>query len=320
MKYSFFALLILTAFTSCRAQEKPLPSAKNNNTLLWEISGNGLKQPSYLFGTMHLLCKEDAVLSGNLHKAMEQCDTLYMELNMENMAEMLGAMMGMNMKGGVKLRDLLTEDEYKRVKDYFSKHGQLPFSMVENYKPMLLASTIMEEQLPCEEMGGMEMKMMQVNRKTYKKPLQGLETMAYQTGMFDSIPYEKQAKELLRYIDSAGKTGNDTKVLLEAYRSQNLQQIESLTLKGEPGLNEYMDLLLYQRNRNWVQKIKPLLAKNKMLIAVGAAHLVGKEGMIELLKKEGYKLRPIENKLPAAKSKVEEKVADTSGANKSPHS
>jgi uncharacterized protein len=300
MKKNFALICVLLAAFSCKTQQKeqPLTRAANNNTLLWEISGKGLKKPSYLFGTMHLLCKEDARMSPGLQQALERCDTVYMELDMENLGEMMGAMMHMNMKGGRKLRDLLNTDEYERVKAYFKKHGSLPFSMVENFKPMLLASTIMEEEMPCKELGGMEMAIMDANKKTKKrKPLEGLETMSYQASMFDSIPYEKQARELLRYVDSGSSQNNDIKVLLDAYRSQDMKQIETLTFKSEPGLAEYMDLLLYQRNRNWVTKLRNILPNARLLIAVGAGHLIGKEGLLELLKKEGYTLRPLENKI-----------------------
>src|SRR5689334_10378667 len=81
------------------------------NTLLWKISGNGLKKPSYLFGTMHILCADDARLSDNLKKAIKDCDEIYFEIDMDNTQEMAGAMKYLRMNDGIKLSELLTPEE-----------------------------------------------------------------------------------------------------------------------------------------------------------------------------------------------------------------
>ena len=113
-------------------------SGTGNNTLLWKISGNGLEKPSYLFGTIHMLCADDAVLSKNMKKVIENCDEVYFEVDMDNLFEMVGAMGKMKMIGDTTLKDLLTVEEYEKVKAYFETKGSmLPFSMLETYKPML---------------------------------------------------------------------------------------------------------------------------------------------------------------------------------------
>src|SRR4026207_1005623 len=113
---------------------------KENKTLLWKISGNGLEKPSYLFGTIHLLCADDAKLSTNMKKAISECDEVYFEVDLDNMMEMLLAVNKMTMTGDTTLRDLLSDDDYKKVKDYFESKGSLlPFSMLETYKPLLAA-------------------------------------------------------------------------------------------------------------------------------------------------------------------------------------
>jgi uncharacterized protein len=271
------------------------------NTLLWKVSGNGLNGPSYIFGTMHLLCSEDALLSDSLKKALRSCDKIYMELDMDNLGELMGMMGEMKMKGGKTLKDIVSPGDYQRIKDFFSKQKSLlPFSMMEDMKPLLLASTVMEQDMQCKGggIGGMEMSIMEENRKdtTLKKEILGLESIKVQTAVFDSIPYEKQAKELLRFIDSGGTSKGETAKLLAAYKSQNLDTILELTQKSEPGLNEYMDLLLYRRNRDWVRQLKAILPQRPVFVAVGAAHLVGDAGVLALLRKEGFTLTPVNNR------------------------
>ena len=271
------------------------------NTLLWEISGNGLEKPSYLFGTMHLLCADDAKLSVNLKKAIREADRIYFEIDMDDMSQMIGALKFARMNDNTKLSDLLTKEEYARVKEYFEKNKSiLPFSMMERLKPYMLTSLIGETGMECEKTNGMEMIIMQEANK-YDKEIKGLETAEYQASLFDSIPYEKQAKELLNYIDSLDFHKNSTSELVKVYREQDLKKMEALTVKSEGGIGEYLDLLVYNRNRRWLEELKTILSEKPTLVAVGAGHLPGESGMINLLRKAGYTVKPLKNTPPATK-------------------
>jgi uncharacterized protein len=272
-----------------------------NNTLLWKISGNGLTKPSYLFGTIHMLCAGDAVLSDNLKKAISNADEIYFEVDLDNMFEMLFAMNKMKMNGDTTLQDLLSKEEYKKVKNYFeSKGSMLPFSMLETYKPMLAASTLEQGSLPCESTAMMEQVIMEES-KQYNKKIKGLETMSYQAGLLDSIPYKLQAEELVSYIDKENKSGGgedeELNAMMKAYKDQDLQKLEELLKESDIGMSAYTDILLYHRNRNWVSKLKNLLPAKSLLIAVGAGHLPGEKGVINLLRKEGYTVTAVENKM-----------------------
>ncbi len=279
-------------------------SGSLDNTLLWEISGNGLKQPSYLFGTMHLLCADDAKLSFNLKKAIRVADQIYFEIDMDDMSQMLSALKYARMTDNTKLSDLLTEEEYARIRKYFEKNKAiLPFSMMERLKPYMLTSLIGETGMECEKTNGMEMIIMQEAEK-YNKEIKGLETAEFQASLFDSIPYEKQAKELLNYIDSIDYHKNNTSELVKVYREQNLQKMEDLTVKTEGGIGEYLDLLVYNRNRRWLQQLRSILEK-PTLVAVGAGHLPGENGMIKLLRKAGYTVKPLKNTINPPKTSSE---------------
>src|SRR5918993_250652 len=88
-----------------------------NNTLLWKISGKNLSKPSYLFGTIHMLCADNIDISTNLRKAIQTADRVYLELDMDNMFEMLSVMGKMKMRNDTTLADLLTDDEYQAIKE-----------------------------------------------------------------------------------------------------------------------------------------------------------------------------------------------------------
>jgi uncharacterized protein len=279
-----------------KVQSTTIP-VKLENTLLWEISGKGLKTSSYLFGTMHLLCAEDARLSDSLRQTINDAKQIYFEIDLDNFAETLGAMRYLNMSNNKKLGDLLSVEEYKKVKEYFNKNKvMVPLTMMERFKPYFITALISESKFPCESKDGMEQVIMKEARKN-SKPVKGLETIQYQAAVFDSIPYEQQAKELVKMIDNAGKTGDDSDYkLMEVYRSQDLNKMIELTAAEEGGLSKYLDLLLYKRNANWVNKMPEIMNESKTLFAVGAGHLGGEKGVIYLLRNAGYMVRPMMHK------------------------
>ncbi|MBD0331424.1 MAG: TraB/GumN family protein [Chitinophagaceae bacterium] len=276
----------------------------SNNTLLWRISGKNISRPSYLFGTIHLLCADDIQLSDSLKSAIRRADKVYLELDIDNLFEMLGVISKMKMRNDTTLADLLTTEEYKRVKSFFTREKSIiPFSILETYKPILAASMLMESSLDCDNEVAMEHLIMK-EAKRNGVGIKGLETMAYQISIFDSIPYQVQAKQLVKYIDNYTKdTDQDFQEMINAYKEQQLDKLEQLTLKDDPVLQKFADILLYNRNKNWVNKLNQLLPKNSYVFAVGAGHLPGQRGVINLLRKAGYKVEPVKNEMIKKKTK-----------------
>jgi hypothetical protein len=272
-----------------------LAFSQTPHTLLWRITGKGNAAPSYLFGTMHILCAEDAVLSDSLKAAIAAVDEVYFEIDLSDSSGMLSALKYLWMNDGKKLSDLLKPSDYNRVRNYFTAHeSMVPFGILERFKPMLISSLIEEQGLDCSTTDGMELQIKkEMQEKTPAKPIKGLETAEFQAGLFDSIPYRRQAKELVEYIDSADQNKKITRRLADLYRKQNLDGIEALSEKDDPGMDKYMDLLLYNRNRKWAKALDSLLPAKSLLIAVGAGHLPGKKGVIALLKKEGFTVEPV---------------------------
>src|SRR5437773_6017584 len=146
-KWNLSELVAITSLTTL-SQEK---SKNDFKTLLWQISGNGLQRPSYLFGTIHMICSEDAVLSDSLKAAIENSEFVYFEVDMDNLFEMLGVMRKMKMRNDTTLADLLNKEDYEKVKKYFEgKETLLPFSVLDTYKPLLATSMLMEGSTQCK--------------------------------------------------------------------------------------------------------------------------------------------------------------------------
>ncbi|HRN47876.1 MAG TPA: TraB/GumN family protein, partial [Niabella sp.] len=119
LKYLGVSFFFLAIFLWSNAQNQSIKDS--SQTLLWKITGKGLEKPSYLFGTMHILCEKDAVLSDNAKKAIANTEVVYFEADMDDMQEMMSAMKAMKMKNGVTLKSLLSNEDYEKVKKYFSE-------------------------------------------------------------------------------------------------------------------------------------------------------------------------------------------------------
>ncbi len=297
MRYILIVFFALFFFCSCKAQPKAekLASNADNNSLLWEVSGKGLKEHSYLFGTFHLMCKSDILISEQLKKAINNSSTVYMELDMDDPAVMMGGLMMINMKGGKKLKDLYKEEDYQRLSSFFKDSLHMPLGFLESTKPYFLVAMLYPKMMPCKTVSGMEEQLVKL-AKAGQKEIKGLETMEFQASVFDSIPYEEQAKELLKSIDSLKEYAKYFDTMVNVYKSQQLSAMQDLFTKSEFGMEEHQDVLLDGRNKNWVAQLKTIMPKQPVFVAVGAGHLVGENGLIALLKKEGYTLRPLLNK------------------------
>lgn len=291
----WISLFFSSCFCHAQTGDGYLKTNADDNTLLWEISGNGLNKPSYLFGTIHILCTEDMQFSNSLKQAVASSGAVYLELDLDDPAVFLGAVMLISMKDGKKLKDLYSPESYKRIADYFKDSLQKPIALFQSIKPVFLAALLYPAMMPCTNTGSVDEAIMNLAGEK-NIPIYGLETMAIQASVFDSIPYDKQANQLLEAVDSIAKSRIHFTRLLAAYKNQHLNEIEKTLTDPVFGIEEANDNLLDNRNNNWVEQLKEIMKKGTVFIAVGAGHLVGKNGLIELLRAEGYTVRGLENR------------------------
>lgn len=285
-------------FLGCKSQSN-IPAAKknnDNNTLLWQVSGKDIKKPSFIFGTFHLMCKDDIKFSEQLKISLNAADEIYMEMDMDDPSTMLSGLLYMNMKNGRKLKDLYTPAEYNKVESYFKDSLKMPMMLFQGVKPYFLVAMLYPKMMNCKTPSGIETELINLAKES-KKEIKGLETMQFQASVFDSIPYEWQAKELLKNIDSFSVYKKEFDTMLLEYKNQQLSSMEKLLAKSEFGSDKkYEEILLTKRNINWVNQLRSVMNKQSVFVAVGAGHLVGEKGLINLLKKEGYTVEPLHNK------------------------
>lgn len=272
-------------------------------SLLYRISGPGLEQPSYLFGTIHIIPDDDFFLTENTKKAFESAERVVFEINLEEMMD-FGAQLALMSKAmmdeGLTLRDLLDEADYALVKEHFEKMG-LPLFLFERFKPMFLtifATTELEGGSPFGKQAGMisyEMVLMDMARRAGKR-IDGLETAAYQMSLFDSIPYSEQAKmlvESIRRLEADTAQHGGLEQLYRWYKEGDIERLQQAVAADEEGLGPYEELLLVRRNENWIPVMERMMREGPTFFAVGAGHLGGPKGVVNLLRRAGYELTPL---------------------------
>lgn len=305
-KITFWILPVLFFFntTISKSQSEVKSAAPElENALLWEISGKKLAEPSYLYGTIHLIPRADYTFSDQAKKAFKKAKRAAFEIDLEETMDITGLMpmmMKMYMNNDTTLRDLLTQAEYTEVKAHFDKIG-LPLGFLERIKPMFLSMLASEDVAASMGKGkneessttSYEFELLAMAQEQ-KKDVAGLETAAYQMSMFDSIPYKVQAKMLVDAINSEDPKGNDEfDRMVQMYKNQDIQGMQAMMGDSEDGLGQYEDLLLAGRNRNWIPVMEGMMRENVTFFAVGAGHLGGKQGVINLLREQGYTLTPM---------------------------
>ncbi|MCF8281121.1 MAG: TraB/GumN family protein, partial [Bacteroidales bacterium] len=267
------------------------------NALLWRISGKDLVTTSYLYGTIHMIGKEDFFLTDSTRSAIDRAKLVTFEINMEdmmNLSAQIGLMMKSFMSGGQTLSDLLSKEDYALVKAHFDKQG-LPIFLFERMKPMFL--TVLADADLSGGLGGdgdmvsYEMKIMDIAQQQ-KKKMGGLETAEYQMSMFDSIPYQEQAEMLVESIKSTGTENGQFDDMVKLYKAQDIVGMVSMMGEDE-SIGGHQDLLLNQRNRNWIPIMGEMMLAQPSFFAVGAGHLGGESGVVSLLRNAGYTVEAV---------------------------
>ena len=258
-------------------------------TLLWKISGKGLSQPSYLFGTIHLMCPNEIKIHKVIKDKFEQTKSLYMEIDLTDPSMASKAMKLMQMQDSNKLTKLLG-NKYDTVNQIFQSMAGFSMTPMNSIKPMLILSAILPALLGCQPVSWESIFQKMALEKHME--IRGLETIKDQMDIFDSIPYQEQADILTKTILNKDSTKAELKNMLLVYAKKDIEQMNMLTIMDD-GLKKFENILLTRRNENWIPIISRQIEINPTFFAFGAGHLGGENGVIHLLRKDGYKVKPV---------------------------
>ena len=281
-------LLSITLLIQCLISTGQTPV---ENSLLWEITSPGQAKPSYLFGTIHLICPADFALSDSLKSTLARTQQVALEIDMDDPGMMAGMMKSMNMSDGNELKKLVTEQEYAKLSQFYKDSVGVGIAMFEKAKPFILMGPLFNAVLSCQPQS-YEMSLVELAAKQ-KSEVIGIETLEEQMAIFDTIPYKDQIKTIINMIDSLPQARKEFSNLVALYKSQKINDLYNLMMASNYGMDGNEEVMLFARNKKWVPRIRKIAAEKPTFFAVGAGHLGGDRGVIALLRKEGFKVRAI---------------------------
>ncbi len=262
------------------------------SSLLWKISGNGLTEESYVFGTIHAICPEELTLSTEIEAAVEKSALVVMELDMDNPSFMMEMQRLSVNEGMTNLSTMMNPNEIAVVDDFLMKNYNTEMSQVGIFKPMALLSMVILKSYNCQQTKSVEEFVLRFAAKS-EREVEGLETVADQMEIFDEIPNEEQIQWIVDMIKDSVTTRENAVLFTNAYINGDIESIYTLSQETYPSMMAYEDELLTDRNVAWVPKIITYIKEQPTFFAVGAGHLGGEKGVINLLKKEGYTVTPV---------------------------
>lgn len=274
--------------------------------LLWKVSGNGLGRPSYILGTYHFAPAAMIDKIPGMQQAFEGCDVVVGEIENESMlspeSQALAAQ-AMIAPRDSTLDKLFTPEEYQIVEQVFNKYfGTMgvKLSQMKMFKPSAISTQMQAIQamkyFPTLNVNDLIDMAVQNRANEAGKPSLALETMEEQIDLLFNTPLTEQAQGLLEACKNDDMFAEQSSALVEAYMTQDLSKIEAIINDPELGGNEAeeLDALLFDRNRSWAMKLAKMMPERACLVCVGAGHLPGNQGLLQLLRDRGFTVEPMQ--------------------------
>lgn len=264
------------------------------HSLCWRITGNGMKQPSYLFGTMHVSDKRVFNFGEKVTKAFDASHAYAMELDPDKALNPSVAL-SLVMKDGSRISQMLPDSDYKFADSLIRSATGLSLAPFDRVEPVLVTAMLEEGSmgLSASDTANMSEEMdlyFYHKAKVQKKKQIGIETVDEQIAALHTLTYQEQARQLQDAItELRHPTGAGDRDLLKYYIAQDLDSL--LSMSDESQMPEkFYKALVTDRNIRMADRISEFIQKQPTFIAVGALHLPGAGGVIELLRRKGYRV------------------------------
>ncbi len=291
----FFALVVCICIVSAASAQ-----------LLYKVSGNGLEKPSYLFGTHHLAPITILDSIPGFETAFNSTSRVVGELNMSEMMSpdaMQLMQKSMFIDNDTTLNMLLTPEEFAIVNKFAKENMMVDLEMAQKLKPSFINNNVamvvyMKHNPGFNPQEQLDMYLQQKGTEQGKK-VGAFETMEFQLNLlFNSQSLKRQAELLVCSLIDEERSFDEMKRLTEGYMAQNLNALHELSLERlgnncDPLPGE-MEAMTDERNKRWVETLPAMMKESPVFVAVGALHLSGENGLIELLKKQGYTVEAVQ--------------------------
>lgn len=298
LKFSLLLFLLIVVFHSISIAQNNNPQKKDSDScIFWEISGNGLKSPSYLFGTFHLITNSFVDTIPLLMQKFKECKTFAGELKLDS--TVMPKMQSASLLKGTTLDKVLSKEDYEATDKYLKELSGYDLASFNNLNPMTIAVLLtaylqqkLMPQSPSNPEQGMDSYFQTLSEQTNKQII-GLETIDEQiNALFTQFTIERQAEMLMEMVNERKEMEEHFLLMINSYKSLNLSMLGDL-MYDESFKKSEIEVLLDNRNANWVKKLPGMMQNSSVFIAVGALHLQGQKGLVSLLRAQGYTVKAI---------------------------
>jgi uncharacterized protein YbaP (TraB family) len=289
----YLGLLIPAAFLLPIAAQQPLPVAAATRHCLWRVEGHG--KAVYLLGSVHFLKAEDYPLPAPIEAAFTNARIVAFETDigaMQGPETQLQLLSKATLPQGQTLRDQLSPSLYTRFTNQLEQTG-LPAAMVASLKPAVAAMAL--EAVELQKLGydpeyGLDKHFYNRARKAGKQVVP-LETVEFQIGLLTGLSKEEGELVVKTTLEEIDKTKTEVRELLKAWQTGDADALEKMLNEASREAPAIFKRLVTDRNERWLPQIEAWLRDDSdVIVIVGAGHLVGKEGVVELLRKKGFKV------------------------------
>ncbi len=263
-------------------------------SFLWEVEVKGEK--SYILGSIHMLKKSSFPLKKELETGFDNCNFLVVEadISTENMGEILRVTMEKSgYKDGTKLKDHISPETFNLAKKRMDELN-MSIDYFKNFKPWFLSMSITSMELM--KLGfdpNIGVDKYFLNKAEEKKILE-LEGIPFQIGIFDNFSDKENDMFLLSSLKEADSLGENVDAMVTAWQSGDIKALSKMVTENrsdEAELEDIFAILIDKRNLSMSVKMEKWLNEGgRYFFVVGAAHLVGEKGIINLLREKGFKL------------------------------
>lgn len=282
-------LVLLTGFIITGAGPSYAQVKRNNYALLWKISGKGLSAPSYLFGTMHIKDKRVFQFSDSVLTALNHCEAFAMEITPDSILQALFNRKKEDKDPG-KLKKYLSDEEYKELDERLKKETGVGLDNMKSQDPWIIQNLLNRVPVKKDDYTAFLDAHLYYLARLSGKSIYGLEKVSEQTDVLD----QAIIKSLLK-----NKTNEDRRKeeeyynrLVDLYYQGDITEINRFISQSATD-DSFAEKVINGRNKVMESRIDTLIRKKAAFIAIGAAHLPGDQGIISLLRKEGYQVEKV---------------------------
>ena len=279
MKKLLLLILLLLGFQTIFAQ-----------SLLWEITGKHLKKTSYLYGTIHIQDKRVFNFGDIVKEKFNSCDAYAMEILLDEIDKETVRKIIL-MKNDNSLDKLISKEDYELLNKVFKKKTGMSITLLNKTKPFFIASQLMQASMNKEMKTALDIYFLNMAKENNKK-IYGIEKLKDQVDAIDKIPLKEQCEMLMKSVRDTSSEKDKYDELLKVYLKGDLDKMLELS-KDTTMPENFNEIFLTNRNKHMAKKIAKLCKKQSTFNAIGATHLCGEQGVINLLRKKGYTVKPV---------------------------